>query len=107
MQILHVIDTYLLELTCVVAANNTHFLQITEIDLMAATFLLSTIITTSGAAMFSHYERWSYFESFYYCFITLTTIGFGDYVALQVGCQVVIGCILSAQCFTIYILFHV
>ena len=51
---------------------------------MVATFFLSTIITTSGAAMFSHYERWSYFESFYYCFITLTTIGFGDYVALQV-----------------------
>jgi len=57
--------------------------EITEIDLMVATFFLSTIITTSGAAMFSHYERWSYFESFYYCFITLTTIGFGDYVALQ------------------------
>ncbi|XP_037091806.1 potassium channel subfamily K member 9-like isoform X2 [Pollicipes pollicipes] len=57
--------------------------EISEIDLMVATFFLSTIITTSGAAMFSHYERWSYFESFYYCFITLTTIGFGDYVALQ------------------------
>lgn len=54
-------------------------------NLMLATGLLSSIIITTGAAVFSRYEGWSYFDSFYYCFVTLTTIGFGDYVALQVN----------------------
>ncbi|XP_059609996.1 two pore potassium channel protein sup-9 [Phlebotomus argentipes] len=57
--------------------------EATEMNLMMATGFLSSIIITTGAAVFSRYEGWSYFESFYYCFITLTTIGFGDYVALQ------------------------
>jgi len=45
--------------------------------------VLSTILMTTMAAVFAKYERWEYFDAFYYCFITLTTIGFGDYVALQ------------------------
>lgn len=44
---------------------------------------LSSILMTSMAAVFAKYERWEYFDALYYCFITLTTIGFGDYVALQ------------------------
>nr|AOR07218.1 two pore potassium channel subfamily K member 1 [Cancer borealis] len=55
----------------------------TEIDLILVVTTLSTITITSGAAVFSRYESWSYFDSVYYCVITLTTIGFGDMVALQ------------------------
>lgn len=58
--------------------------EATEMNLMFATGMLSSIIITTGAAVFSRYEGWTYFDSFYYCFVTLTTIGFGDYVALQV-----------------------
>lgn len=58
--------------------------EATEMNLMLATGMLSSIIITTGAAVFSRYEGWTYFDSFYYCFVTLTTIGFGDYVALQV-----------------------
>lgn len=32
------------------------------------------------AAVYSHIEGWSYLNSFYYCFISLSTVGLGDYV---------------------------
>ena len=35
---------------------------------------------TLGAVIFSAWENWSFLEGFYFSFITLTTIGFGDYV---------------------------
>ncbi|TGZ54335.1 uncharacterized protein Ork1 [Temnothorax longispinosus] len=35
------------------------------------------------AILFSYFEKWSYDESVYYAFVTLTTIGFGDFVAGQ------------------------
>ncbi|GIY90750.1 uncharacterized protein CEXT_222271 [Caerostris extrusa] len=33
-----------------------------------------------GAILFSYWEGWEYSDSCYFCFITLTTIGFGDMV---------------------------
>ncbi|ESN94958.1 hypothetical protein HELRODRAFT_193671 [Helobdella robusta] len=33
-----------------------------------------------GAALFSAWEKWDWLKSSYYCFITITTIGFGDIV---------------------------
>ncbi|KAF3831500.1 hypothetical protein GH733_000312 [Mirounga leonina] len=35
--------------------------------------------------LFCHMEGWSYVESFYFAFITLSTVGFGDYVIEKSG----------------------
>ncbi|KAL4218063.1 Potassium channel subfamily K member 9 [Mactra antiquata] len=59
--------------------------DVSETHVILVTMNLSMIVLSTGALMFDHYEKWGILDSFYYCFITLTTIGFGDYVALQKG----------------------
>ncbi|CAF0877609.1 unnamed protein product [Adineta ricciae] len=59
------------------------FYDSTQTELVIVGTVLAVGVVTGGAAMFHHYEAWGYFNCVYYCFITLTTIGFGDFVALQ------------------------
>ena len=42
--------------------------------------MLALIMLFMGGGIFTASEPWSYIDSFYFCFITLTTIGFGDLV---------------------------
>ncbi|XP_061699167.1 potassium channel subfamily K member 17 [Syngnathoides biaculeatus] len=52
-------------------------------------FFIHLVSYLSGALLFfivpmlvfHHHEGWTYSEAIYYCFITLSTVGFGDFVA--------------------------
>ena len=45
---------------------------------LALAFL--TCFLSIGSIIFTFWEEWTFFEAFYFCFITMTTIGFGDIV---------------------------
>jgi hypothetical protein len=47
---------------------------------LLVTFFVIPLYLTLGAILFSIWEKWSFLDSFYFCFITVTTIGFGDFV---------------------------
>uniref|UniRef100_A0A8C6SAF5 Potassium channel subfamily K member n=1 Tax=Neogobius melanostomus TaxID=47308 RepID=A0A8C6SAF5_9GOBI len=57
--------------------------EVSMINMVTFGFVSCTSTLCLGALAFSHFEGWTFFHAYYYCFITLTTIGFGDYVALQ------------------------
>ena len=50
---------------------------------MLILFLAASVIACCAAALFHVQENWSYLDSLYYCFVSFSTIGFGDLVASQ------------------------
>lgn len=59
-----------------------------------------------GAFLFSNWEKWHFLDSAYFCFITLTTIGFGDFVPAQRVTSGTSGEVSIALC-SLYLLFGI
>ena len=81
-----------------------------SVPLLVTVFVIPSYLTL-GAILFNIWERWGFLNSFYFCFITLTTIGFGDFVpgsALNVKAEkeklisaalyILLGLVLIAMC---------
>ena len=50
-----------------------------RVPIFVSLFIIATYIF-GGALLFSMWEDWDYLVGSYFCFITLSTIGFGDFV---------------------------
>jgi len=83
------------------------------VPLLVTVFVIPLYLTL-GAILFNIWEKWGFLNSFYFCFITLTTIGFGDFVpgsALTVSAAkeklisaalyILLGLVLIAMCFNL------
>lgn len=61
-------------------------LKIRFLHLFIVTIVLFSLLIILPAFLFYQMEsQWSFLDSFYYCFITITTVGLGDYVPGQNG----------------------
>ncbi len=47
---------------------------------MTACLMVLLLYILLGTLLFSEWEGWSYTDGAYFCFISLMTIGFGDFV---------------------------
>nr|XP_018899708.1 PREDICTED: uncharacterized protein LOC109032174 isoform X2 [Bemisia tabaci] len=76
--------------------------HIKPVPIWLCVFLVVSYII-GGAFLFSGWEGWGYPDSAYFCFITLTTIGFGDFVPAQNKKDAE----FSIACCSLYLLFGI
>ncbi|KAK4876191.1 hypothetical protein RN001_012613 [Aquatica leii] len=77
-----------------------------NLPISVAIFILVLYIF-SGAVMYCIWEQWNFFAAFYFVFISLSTIGFGDYVPRDPYCMMmsvvylVFGLALMSMCINV------
>ncbi|XP_031557818.1 potassium channel subfamily K member 1-like [Actinia tenebrosa] len=68
----------LLSRSCAVRGVPLGYMRMFHLSIIMLVILL--IVMFVPAIFYSKLQGWSYFEAFYFCFISLTTIGLGDFV---------------------------
>ena len=62
-------------------SNRSEKTDISSINIpLTVSLVIMIALLYGGTILFQEYEGWDLLTSFYFCFISLTTIGFGDYV---------------------------
>ncbi|XP_027040781.1 potassium channel subfamily K member 1-like [Pocillopora damicornis] len=77
LQLTEVLEKFLCS-TCTVRGVPTAYLRFLHLSLIMCGAI--TLVMIIPAFFFMFLEDWSYFEALYFCFISLTTIGLGDFV---------------------------
>ncbi|KAJ8312849.1 hypothetical protein KUTeg_010222 [Tegillarca granosa] len=87
------------------------YVEVVRVPILVSLMLIALYII-AGAVLFSTWEGWNYLEGSYFCFITLSTVGFGDYVPgagsdslsnneklILCACYLFFGLAIIAMCF--------
>nr|XP_053633959.1 uncharacterized protein LOC128689625 [Cherax quadricarinatus] len=45
--------------------------------------ILSVVVSAFGAFIYMEVEGWTYLDSLYYCFVSFSTLGFGDFISVE------------------------
>lgn len=69
--------------------------------------LLVASYIVAGTFLFTSWEGWAPLDAAYFCFITLTTIGFGDFVPAQSSAGARAGAVHSIALCSLYLLFGI
>ena len=50
--------------------------------------VVAGVFVLTGTLFYWRFEDWTFIESFYFCVVTLTTVGYGDFSPTTAGTQI-------------------